>query len=153
MPSVFFEGLRSLTRFRASSAAYHIQHLISEGAKEDSLRLATITGMMNQQELLQYAIQGLEAERAKIDQLLSELKSQVHGAPAEASSKHKGRSLSAKGRANIRAALKRRWAAFHQGKTVVVPKKKRTLSPAQLEAMRKNAAKARAAALKKAQGK
>ena len=109
---------------------------------------------MNQQELLQYAIQGLEAERAKIDDLLTELKAQVHGAApraaAVASHKSTGRTLSAKGRANIRAALKRRWEAFHEGKKAA-PKKKRTLSPAQLAAMRKNAAKARAAALKKAQ--
>jgi len=107
--------------------------------------------MMNQQELLQYAIQGLEAERAKIDDLLTELKAQVHGAAPRpvSSAKHTGRTLSAAGRANIRAALKRRWDAFHSGKKAT-PKKKRTLSPAQLAAMRKNAAKARAAALKKA---
>ena len=110
--------------------------------------------MLNQQELLRLAIQGLEIERARIDTLLSELKSQVSGAPAVVStpaiSANKKRSMSAEGRANIRAAIKRRWKAFHEGKAKAPnasgpAKKKRVLSKAQLMAMRQNAAKARAA--------
>jgi hypothetical protein len=109
---------------------------------------------MNQQELLQFAIQGLEMERSRIDGLLAELRGQVHGSPVvvakPAAKGTKGRTMSAAGRANIRAALKRRWAAFHAGKGAApnagaVAKKKRTLTKAQLEAMRRNAAKARAA--------
>jgi len=110
---------------------------------------------MNQQDLLQFAIRGLEVERERIDGLLADLKAQLRGVPAAitgSKAKAKARAMSAQGRANIRAALKRRWQAFHEkkGGTKPVVKKKRVLSKAQLEAMRKNAAKARAAALKKA---
>ena len=111
---------------------------------------------MNQQDLLQFAIRGLEVERERIDGLLGDLRAQLRGVPVAVSGpKAKARTMSAQGRANIRAALKRRWQAFHEakgGKKPVV-KKKRVLSKAQLEAMRKNAAKARAAALKKAAAK
>jgi hypothetical protein len=108
--------------------------------------------MVKQQELFRLAIQGLEAERVKIDLLLSELKAQLGEAPIPtARPAIKKRTMSAAGRANIRAAIKRRWQAFHAGKTsapnvTAVRKTKRTVSKAQLAAMRKNAAKARAAA-------
>ena len=116
---------------------------------------------MDQNELLKYAIAGLEAERAKIDILLEELKAQLNQTPtggrryAKEPAAPKKRSMSAAGRAAIRAALKKRWAEFHARKGAspkpaakAAPKKKRTISKAQLEAMRKNAAKARAARAK-----
>jgi len=121
---------------------------------------------MNQPELLKYAIAGLEAEREKIDQLLSELRSQGSGSSATVSRRPaapkagagKARVISDAGRAAIRAALKRRWAAYHAGKGAAPnaskkAPKKRVLSPAQLAAMRKNAAKARAAAQAKQGGR
>ena len=115
---------------------------------------------MNHQELLQFAIRGLEVERQRIDDLLGELRAQLRGVPTPAAApkkaKGKGRTMSAEGRANIRAALKRRWAAFHKTnptKSAKPAKKKRVLSPAQLEAMRENAAKARAAIKKAAAAK
>jgi hypothetical protein len=59
------------------------------------------------------------------------------------------RRMSAAGRAAVRAAQKKRWAAFHAGKapspTAKLPKPKRVLSKAQLVAMRQNATKARKA--------
>jgi hypothetical protein len=115
---------------------------------------------MTNADLLRFAIAGLEAERMRIEHLLDELRAEVGGtspsvratgqAKAQPSDK---RTMSPAGRAAIRAALKRRWAAFHKGKAAapnvkaktVTPKKKRVLSPAQLAAMRRNAAKARAA--------
>jgi len=104
---------------------------------------------MTQQELLKFAIRGLEVERSRIDDLLAELKAQVTTTqPLASKPKAKGRTISAEGRANIRAALKRRWKAYHEGKASAPnasTPKKRTLSKAQLDAMRKNAAKARAA--------
>jgi len=103
---------------------------------------------MTQQELLKFAIRGLEAERSRIDELLTELKAQVNPTQPLGAKPQVKRSISAEGRANIRAALKRRWKAYHEGKATApnaAVSKKRTLSQAQLAAMRRNAAKARAA--------
>ena len=69
------------------------------------------------------------------------------------------RTMSAAGKAAIRAAVRRRWAAFHAGKAhaptsktahapKTQPKPKRAPTVAQLEAMRQNARKARKAAAK-----
>jgi hypothetical protein len=109
--------------------------------------------MMNQQDLLRYAIVGLEAERAKIDQLLAEFKGETeehseNPTPRRVTTAAKKRTMSEAGREAIRAAIRRRWAAFHKGKGAAPNAKKagkRAISPAQLNAMRANAAKARAA--------
>jgi hypothetical protein len=114
---------------------------------------------MDHHQLLKFAIAGLEAEGQKIEQLLLELKSQLNETPtalrrysATDKTSPKKRTMSAEGRAAIRAALKKRWADYHKNQShassplkAAASKQKRTLSKAQLEAMRRNAAKARAA--------
>ncbi len=76
-------------------------------------------------EILAAALQGLEAQREKLDEQISQVRSLMggrRGRPAHASVNHSGneqagrkkRVLSTEARKRIAAAQKRRWAAFRK---------------------------------------
>lgn len=103
--------------------------------------------MTNHAEILTLALVGLRSQAQKIQDRIAEIETMLNGTSASASTEEteqpkKKRKLSAKGRAAIVAATKKRWA---KAKTA-----KRKLSPKQLKAMKANAAKARAARAAKA---
>ena len=67
-------------------------------------------------EILNAAIDGYGVQKSRIDAKIAELRAMLSGGTAETAAtaerpKRKRRKLSAAGRANIVAALKRRWAA------------------------------------------
>ena len=81
------------------------------------------TYMPNRQRLLELALKGLEAERAKTDDEIVQIKSQVNPRPATAqtaiagiSTSPKKRTMSAAARKKISEAMKRRYAELNSGK-------------------------------------
>jgi len=108
---------------------------------------------MDRQTLLQFAIKGLESRRASLTQQIAELKGESGGL-SETDNKPR-RQISAAGLKAISDATKRRWARFHKEQNGSRPglRAGRKLSPAQLKAMKKNAAKARAALAAKFRGR
>ena len=76
--------------------------------------------MPNTTRLLELALKGLEAERAKIDDEIAEIKSQLNHGPATAkiastgSSTPKRKTMSAAARRKISEAMKRRYAAMNK---------------------------------------
>jgi hypothetical protein len=112
--------------------------------------------------LLEMALVGLNAKRDEVIRKMADIERQLGGhrkvgsapsataAAATAAAKPK-RKLSAAGKRAIRAALKKRWAAFHAKAGAVKPatqgakKQKRTMSPAVKARLAANLALARAA--------
>jgi len=80
--------------------------------------------MPDRQRLLDLALTGLEAERAKIDDEIAQIKSQLNprlaiaqtAAPAGSSTPSKTRRMSAAARKKISEAMKRRYAELNSGK-------------------------------------
>jgi hypothetical protein len=80
--------------------------------------------MTNTQRLLELALKGLEAERAKVDDEIKEIKSQLNGSspPIKAnggsstvsSRLRKRRTMSAEARKRISEGMKRRYAALRK---------------------------------------
>jgi len=117
--------------------------------------------------IIEAAIVGFERQKQEIDETIAELRAQLGGTSSpgpklkveDAAPPKTKRKMSAKGKAAIRAALKKRWAAYHAKESApakkAVPAKKsapkRKLSPAAKAKLVANLAKARAAkAAKKA---
>jgi hypothetical protein len=116
--------------------------------------------------ILEMALVGFNAKRGEVVQKIADIERELgvrrKGAPAPSATaktpttaaKPK-RKLSAAGKRAIRAALKKRWAAFHAKTGDVRPAKqgakkpKRTMSPAVKARLVANLAKARAAKAKK----
>jgi len=108
--------------------------------------------------LLEMALIGYNAKLNEIVEKMTEIKRALAGEPAAAPAAGtpakvagpKGkRKLSAAGKQAIRAALQKRWAAYHaktsSAKPAAKTAKKRTLSPAAKARLAANLAKARAA--------
>ena len=111
------------------------------------------------------ALVGYRAKRDEIAQKMAEIERELgarhkseptSGTPTMASPARKPkRTMSAAGKKAIRAALKKRWAAYHAQAGAVTPAKKsankpkRSLSPAAKAKLAANLAKARAAKAKK----
>ena len=81
------------------------------------------TYMPNRQRLLELALKGLEAERAKTDDEIVQIKSQLNQRPATAqiatagiSTSPKKRTMTAAARKKISEAMKRRYAELNSGK-------------------------------------
>jgi hypothetical protein len=79
--------------------------------------------MPDRQRLLELALKGLEAERAKTDDEIAQIKSQLNPRPATAqtatagiSAPPKKRGMSAAARKKISEAMKRRYAELNSGK-------------------------------------
>jgi hypothetical protein len=117
--------------------------------------------------IIEAAIVGFERQKQKIDETIAELRAQRGGTSsrpepkvnvADAAPVKTKRTMSAKGKAAIRAALKKRWAAYHAKESApskkAIPAKKsalkRKLSPAAKAKLVANLAKARAAKAAKA---
>ena len=117
--------------------------------------------------VIEAAIIGFERQKQKIDETIAELRAQLGGTSSRPEPKVKvadaalvktKRTMSAKGKAAIRAALKKRWAAYYAKESApskkAVPAKKsapkRKLSPAAKAKLVANLAKARAAKAAKA---
>ncbi len=111
--------------------------------------------------ILEMALVGYNAKREEVIQKMAEIERQLGirriGAPASKvaaeapTATTPKRTMSAAGKRAIRAALKKRWAAFHAKAGALKPvrkiakKSKRTLSPAAKAKLMANLAKARAA--------
>jgi hypothetical protein len=85
--------------------------------------------------ILHAAIEGFESQKRAIDEQIAEVRQMLDGNRAEPASASKPqtrrrRKMSAAGRANIVAALKKRWAAKKIVSEPVTTKSKRKLSPA-----------------------
>ena len=109
--------------------------------------------------ILEAAIVGFQQQKHHIDEMISELRSQLDGTPAETGNKKNAtgpaktkRMLSPAARRRIAAAQKARWAAYHAGQGAPAEKAapKRKLSPAARAKLAANLAKARAAKAAKA---
>ena len=77
--------------------------------------------MTDRQRLLELALKGLEADRAKIDTEILEIRSQLNHRPTTAgggvlrATPAKKKTMSAEARRNISEAMKRRYAAMREG--------------------------------------
>jgi len=112
------------------------------------------------QSMLEMALLGYKAKLEEVVQKMAEIERRLglrkdsDPAPSTAATDRPKRTMSAAGKRAIRAALKKRWAAFHaQGGAVpsakATAKPKRKLSPAAKARLAENLAKARAAKAKK----
>jgi len=108
-------------------------------------------------EILEMAVIGLESQRSKIEERIAEIQKQLGVRTPKRAVSGDGtkpkRQMSAKGKAAIRAALKKRWDEFHAKAGKPAAKKagvkkaapKRKLSPDARARLAANLAKARAA--------
>ena len=105
--------------------------------------------MISEREVIEAAIEGLQAQIAEKQKVIESLKAQLTGTPTPTeNAPAKKRQMSEAGKKAIRDAQRKRWAAVHS-KIDTAPKKKsspkKKLSPARKAALIANLKKARAA--------